>query len=388
MGSDLSANRSSCRVAGFQSTLPGWGATQIALEVAAVAVISIHAPRMGSDCVKSATQTTKRLFQSTLPGWGATRSLSRSSCRTLHFNPRSPDGERPIRGTVCLSTAGFQSTLPGWGATPIYDENHRAELFQSTLPGWGATGCPACIGVCLYFNPRSPDGERLSKSFAPPNVSRISIHAPRMGSDPLHIDIIAFDARLFQSTLPGWGATLLLSPNKACHVISIHAPRMGSDCRSRSARCIASRISIHAPRMGSDPPGGTSCPRNRNFNPRSPDGERLGGGAHVVQRLAISIHAPRMGSDRNTWARIISANDFNPRSPDGERRYDAMYHPTQWNFNPRSPDGERLMLFTHPPMNAVFQSTLPGWGATSRKLPVYAPFLFQSTLPGWGATLL
>ena len=207
-----------------------------------------------------------------------------------------------------------------------------------------------------------------------------------MGSDPLHIDIIAFDARLFQSTLPGWGATLLLSPNKACHVISIHAPRMGSDCRSRSARCIASRISIHAPRMGSDPPGGTSCPRNRNFNPRSPDGERLGGGAHVVQRLAISIHAPRMGSDRNTWARIISANDFNPRSPDGERRYDAMYHPTQWNFNPRSPDGERHCA---------------GRSAASMRISIHAPrmgsdfnaasvvsaaFLFQSTLPGWGAT--
>ena len=72
-------------------------------------------------------------------------------------------------------------------------------------------------------------GSDVSKSFAPPNVSRISIHAPRMGSDrdvlveveyALVISIHAprmgsdgaetFDRDTvfeFQSTLPGWGAT-------------------------------------------------------------------------------------------------------------------------------------------------------------------------------------
>ena len=34
----------------------------------------------------------------------------------------------------------------------------------------------------------------------------------------------------------------------------------------------------------------------------------------------ISIHAPRMGSDpAKSPARSIRSNDFNPRSPDGER---------------------------------------------------------------------
>ena len=56
----------------------------------------------------------------------------------------------------------------------------------------------------------------------------ISIHAPRMGSDPAAF----FD---FVRNLK----------------ISIHAPRMGSDiCIPHTF--LDSRISIHAPRMGSD----------------------------------------------------------------------------------------------------------------------------------------
>ena len=34
----------------------------------------------------------------------------------------------------------------------------------------------------------------------------------------------------------------------------------------------------------------------------------------------------------------------------------------------------------------VFQSTLPGWGATYARVMVEHGEAFQSTLPGWGAT--
>ena len=37
-------------------------------------------------------------------------------------------------------------------------------------------------------------------------ISRISIHAPRMGSDGIPLDANRISSR-FQSTLPGWGAT-------------------------------------------------------------------------------------------------------------------------------------------------------------------------------------
>ena len=56
----------------FQSTLPVWGATLCTLPVVKIAVISIHAPRVGSD----------GYYYSKFP-------------RVCHFNPRSPCGERP-----------------------------------------------------------------------------------------------------------------------------------------------------------------------------------------------------------------------------------------------------------------------------------------------------
>ena len=102
---------------------------------------------------------------------------------------------------------------------------------------------------------------------------------------------------IFQSTLPGWGATLMLLEAVHGIVISIHAPRMGSD---------------HTPSLA-----GFDC---KDFNPRSPDGERprLTAVGYII--VYISIHAPRMGSDSMLGVQMLSGyDDFNPRSPDGER---------------------------------------------------------------------
>ena len=99
----------------------------------------------------------------------------------------------------------FQSTLPGWGATAEFDLLDAIEAFQSTLPGWGATSSSTCISTRGNFNPRSPDGERPSKTSDTPSRTR------------------------FQSTLPGWGATVQRVAECLRIVISIHAPRMGSD---------------------------------------------------------------------------------------------------------------------------------------------------------------
>ena len=59
----------------------------------------------------------------------------------------------------------------------------------------------------------------------------ISIHAPRVGSDAGAIAAIVALAK-FQSTLPVWGATLMVTDCKAHGVISIHAPRVGRDRKS------------------------------------------------------------------------------------------------------------------------------------------------------------
>ena len=100
----------------FQSTLPARGATLLTRQSAGASVISIHAPRTGSDLPPSSAWNPNNLFQSTLPARGATTSRMRKNCYFL-----------------------FQSTLPARGAT---DSGIRAD------------------GVGGNFNPRSPHGER------------------------------------------------------------------------------------------------------------------------------------------------------------------------------------------------------------------------------------
>ena len=147
--------------------------------------ISIHAPRTGSDCLPRGCFCRHRLFQSTLPARGATERNVCSWFRRENFNPRSPHGERqdgsrfpvsimlisihaPRTGSddrtpypACLCKL-FQSTLPARGATyKAYGTPQEVSIFQSTLPARGATLRLFLLRICvIYFNPRSPHGER------------------------------------------------------------------------------------------------------------------------------------------------------------------------------------------------------------------------------------
>ena len=145
----------------------------------------------------------------------------------------------------------FQSTLPARGATPAPDQpipfklyfNPRSprgerphtglvirvdDKFQSTLPARGATDHERWKGsVCVYFNPRSPRGERRY------TVAEFAYDNP------------------FQSTLPARGATARPLRLSSRPFISIHAPREGSD-NTAQRKGGAKNISIHAPREGSD----------------------------------------------------------------------------------------------------------------------------------------
>ena len=89
----------------------------------------------------------------------------------------------------------------------------------------------------MYFNPRSPCGERRERRIKFRAVRSISIHAPRAGSDRLQA-ILCAGARGFQSTLPVRGATAHHA--NACNgkPISIHAPRAGSDFTLSSTRMV------------------------------------------------------------------------------------------------------------------------------------------------------
>ena len=215
-------------------------------------VISIHAPRAGSDRPAPWRARAKRIFQSTLPVRGATKA---KSC---------------VPPAICL----FQSTLPVRGAT-VFQPKIRVMLiqFQSTLPVRGATlRLLAGQDRPRHFNPRSPCGER----------HKGHEHQSKTNA--------------FQSTLPVRGATPDIPAPAFVHPISIHAPRAGSD-RGLDTTTKTQEISIHAPRAGSDLIPVITAPTGTDFNPRSPCGERLVYNLPLDDLAEISIHAPRAGSD-------------------------------------------------------------------------------------------
>ena len=123
-------------------------------------------------------------FQSTPPAWGATRSGDRVRAIYFYFNPRPPRGERQKSFKIA----------------------HFVFVFQSTPPAWGATAAPqAAEPIPNHFNPRPPRGER-----------------------PMQLNTMRPLLR-FQSTPPAWGATRLNDMDVVPSRISIHAPRVGSD---------------------------------------------------------------------------------------------------------------------------------------------------------------
>ena len=173
----------------FQSTLPARGATIHKRIHFLLPPISIHAPREGSDALVDMQDEVKKLFQSTLPARGAT------------YTQRGDDHGRYL----------FQSTLPARGATTDWQYGLTRDGFQSTLPARGAT---------------SHDATTV-------HAAKISIHAPREGSDGSVNGAVVgrhhFNPRSprgerpaiagagsaaaeFQSTLPARGATRLPKP--------------------------------------------------------------------------------------------------------------------------------------------------------------------------------
>ena len=77
----------------FQSTLPARGATVLSGHVAPLDLISIHAPRTGSDRTRRANITTFSDFNPRSPH-GERLVHGDTARRQSDFNPRSPHGER------------------------------------------------------------------------------------------------------------------------------------------------------------------------------------------------------------------------------------------------------------------------------------------------------
>ena len=104
----------------------------------------------------------------------------------------------------------------------------------------------------------------------------------------------------------------------------------------------------------------------KNFNPRSPHGERLSTHTANSPDVTISIHAPRTGSD-DAIIDYQSAGftDFNPRSPHGERHslLTGLQSENEISIHaPRTGSDNQTFLLVN--VTCRFQSTLPARGAT------------------------
>ena len=174
-------------------------------------IISIHAPREGSDIHQFDRRVYHFIFQSTLPARGATMTDEDDQRFLENFNPRSPRGERLLpRGGLpprrCISIhapregsdfSRLYSRLNKRNFNPRSPRGERLQPaiqpakqkeFQSTLPARGATVHVVWDILTQHnFNPRSPRGERRAVCCL---VARYDV---------------------FQSTLPARGATIWLA---------------------------------------------------------------------------------------------------------------------------------------------------------------------------------
>ena len=128
----------------------------------------------------------------------------------------------------------------------------------------------------------------------------ISIHAARVGCDPLTINKTKSRKEFqstqpewaatstgkkqtatptFQSTQPEWAATAYLAEIYGDNDISIHAARVGCDWQHAGGVFRRRHFNPRSP-SGLRPAGQRPCRRRADFNPRSPSGLRQGHYAH------------------------------------------------------------------------------------------------------------
>ena len=213
-------------------------------------MISIHAPRTGSDGIKCVVCSQQDEFQSTLPARGATGASASAA-----------------------TDWAFQSTLPARGATYHLARMAGVKFISIHAPRTGSDKRARAGGASgAHFNPRSPHGER-------------QMHRRQK-----------WISNQFQSTLPARGATFSEEEAAAYIMISIHAPRTGSDDAKEEGR-----------------------QDRRNFNPRSPHGERRDNAQIVpfVQQFQSTL--PARGATGIVTFLRTEVRHFNPRSPHGER---------------------------------------------------------------------
>ena len=114
--------------------------------------ISTHAPRAGSDAI-----------------------LTGSAQTGAYFNPRSPCGERLVEAFIIYTHFKFQPTHPVRGATSLIRARFGVVVISTHAPRAGSDSIDSLYNsFFVYFNPRSPCGERpqqATRLFHPDNFN-------------------------------------------------------------------------------------------------------------------------------------------------------------------------------------------------------------------------
>ena len=192
-------------------------------------IISIHAPRLGSDFLLVPLVWNDHRFQSTLPA--GERQSSSLLCVVLHYISTHALRMGSDGSLICDFDPGkFQSTPPAWGATGGFPLGFYGVSISIHPPRMGSdngrcivlgalaisihaprmgSDCtsPGLFYFFTYFNPRSPHGERLFAGFSQAHGSVFQSTLPAWGATDANQGIGLFNG--FQSTLPAWGATML-----------------------------------------------------------------------------------------------------------------------------------------------------------------------------------
>ena len=142
----------------------------------------------------------------------------------------------------------------------------------------------------LYFNPRSPHGERQCST-----------------------SLISW-AVIFQSTLPARGATNCFCNRPCINAFQSTLPARGATHRRATRRCCS-----------------------RYFNPRSPHGERRGQQRHEPPDADFNPRSPHGERRDLLHCRREPTGHFNPRSPHGERRKAENGHEKRRKFQSTLP---------------------------------------------------
>ena len=213
------------------------------------------------------------------------------------FNPRSPCGERRSFARTARSPAGyFNPRSPCGERLAPFAIPRRAKRISIHVPLAG--------------------NDALEESAFLDDI--ISIHVPLAGNDTVRPSS-ASASGAFQSTFPLRGTTVQSSVRYASAHISIHVPLAGNDVMILTyCGTVPSNFNPRSPCGERPVPAARPRPLPK-FQSTFPLRGTTAIYWPLIVRCKISIHVPLAGNDSASSCPSAISRNFNPRSPCGER---------------------------------------------------------------------